>query len=403
MTIDEILHLLEHDPESVIRLREVRTPEVFAAWIRRVLSLTSANPREGLPHVETAMGITLTSCDVVQCFGVKAAAHRNLGELDEAQDALDHAFRFGRSCAACNADLLRRRAILLASKGMQSEALADADAAIEAHAALPWGHSLVGHALAHCYLGRGDIRQYFGADRRNDTLIQGALADFGEALALVNPLEHQSLYYPCLLNIGVVLRQAGGLANLSTANDYIREAAKYFKARQDEPSRERAYLDWQTSMVRFELRRHPEGKQHVTESPYYLRKRMVRSRNDFLYVKLPFEASAVVSDLARVVYPKRSDIKALMKDSIAQAREALKGYTPELRQAFHPVWDAMQAVKQAADADVLPASSVATSTLEFNAGLRAKIEQLRELAQEAAGSKALPCLLAWPKQSPASK
>ena len=399
MDIDEILHLLEHDPESVIRLPEVRAPGVFDAWIRRVLELTSASPREDLRHVKTAKGITVTSCDVVQCFGVEAAVRRNLGEIDKAEEALEHATELGRNCVACEADLLRRRALLLATAGDQQAALANADEAIEAYKSLPVDvdHDLFWNGLADSFLGRGTIRQFFGFGTCDDWLVQAAVSDFGEALALANPQEHQHVHFEGLLNLGVVLRKAGGLANLLTAEDYISQAWKAFKGRNGVRSRERAYLDWQTSMVRFELRRDPEGKKRVTHKPVQLRHQLARSRDDFLHLDLPHEAAAVTADLARMIYPKRLAIVRAMEESLFEAREALRRYTPEMQAAFRPVWDAMLAVREAADADVLSAGSMATSSLEFNAGLRATIEKLRETAEEA-GGKALPCLVAWPSR-----
>ena len=63
------------------------------------------------------------------------------------------------------------------------------------------------------------------------------------------------------------------------------------------------------------------------------------------------------------------------------------------RKAFRPVWDAMEAVQQAADANVLT-----TSSKEFNSRLRGTIERLRKTADEAAPGKLLPCLLEWPSK-----
>ena len=403
MKTDEILRLLEHDPQAVIRSPEVRAPGVFHAWIRRVLALTSANPLKGLPHVETAKGITVTSCDVVQCFGVEAAARRNLGELDKAQAALDLAFTLGQSCAACEADFLRRRAHLLTTLGEQAAALAHADAAIEAYLALGGepNHDLHGHGLAHAQLDRGSIRQYFGFKSHDGSLIQAAFADYGEALALTDPRLHQQIHFDGLLNLGVVLRKAGGLANLLKAEDYLRHAWRAYSGKKGEATRERAYLDWQSAMVRLELLRYPKGREKVTYRPFHLRESLTRSRDDFLTLNLPHEASGATSDLAQATYlaqaagPKRSEILKIMGESIAGTRAALKRASKETQRSFRPVWEAMQAVKLAADADVMATSSLATSSEEFNARLRGTIKRLREVAEDAAPGKILPGLLSW--------
>ena len=393
MSIDDLIHALEHEPDTVLDLERVRTPEVFDPWIRRCLEVVSDAPREGLCAVETAMAISTTSCQAVQCAGLAAAAYLSLGDFESAEAKLDWAFKLGRACDACQVDLLRRRGLLRASRGLKDKALADADDAITLQTALPKGrdHSLRGHGLAQCHQTRGDIRQHFGVPVGDEDLIHGALEDFSTVLILANPVEHSKQFGYGLLNLGIVLSKAGGIDNLRTANQYIRRAQACFRGRKHEASREKAHLDWQTAMVRFELRK-CQGKQKiVTESLSMLRKPLERALSDFLEVGMPAEAAAVAADLALLAYPQRLPIMDLMKETKELIEAKWDTFEQDVRDAFQPVFEAMDTVRRAADADVRDCSS---EVLESR--MRATIERLREKCGEATQGQLLPCLLAWP-------
>ena len=122
-----------------------------------------------------------------------------------------------------------------------------------------------------------------------------------------------------------------------------------------------------------------------------LRKRITRARDDFIALGTPVEASVVASDLSRVVYPARSEIIKIMGETIDKADAALPRCNLETRKAFLPVRDAMEAVRQAADDNVM-----AMCSCEFKSRMRVTIERLRETANKVAGGKLLPCLLEWP-------
>jgi len=202
----QLVRLLERDPAEALRRPEVFTAEVFDAWIRRCSQLVDSNPVAGLPHVDTALVIATSTCQAVQCFGVTAAAHRALKEPVMALGLLGQAFRMTRGCPACLADLLRRRALVHATAGNASRAFADADASIRAYEELACpDHDLLGFGLAHAFLARGDVRQYFGMETKSAELLSGCVEDSSRALTLACPRTHPLIYRAALFNLAIPL------------------------------------------------------------------------------------------------------------------------------------------------------------------------------------------------------
>jgi len=385
-----LVDLLEQDPSKALSLPEqVRTPEVFDAFIRRCRALVDSNPREGLPHVDTAMRITTHPCQSVQCWGVRAHVHRELGEVDVALAELATGFLISGKCEPCQAFLLRHRSLAHELTGRSVEALADADQALAIYRGLQGrpDHDLHGNGLAHAHLTRGEIRHYFGRSPRDAELLSGSIKDISTALSLIAPGTSPALYGIAVFNLGVALRTSGGLANLLTADEHIRTAREqYFKRFTHKPTREGAYLDWQTAMVRFELRRFPGD--HRNARPYRLRKMLRRALADLIDLGMLAEGSAVASDLARVSYPERNEVLKVIGDVLERVKARWSFFAPEVRKGFAPIYPALVAVRRAALQDV-----VGVSVEEVEAGIKSAVERLRRTC----GEGILPCLLSWPE------
>ncbi len=320
-------------------------------------TIANERPLDVKPALAEAYRLTdlYGACYHAQVIATEAQVYRALRRFAEAEALLAKATDL-TDCPLAHLDLARRRGILLAKSGRCEEALAVLTQTLNGYEALDGpGHDPNANGIASCLSARAG--RYFELGR-----FEEAATDCRRCLTLYDPIEQEDLYVYTLVNLARTLYKGG----ISCPTEELSEAREYFARRK--ASIPRACLYWLAGQVHLRY----GSTRRRARAQRYLR----MARDDFLELRMYFEAGAVVSDLALTFLMRRDRLKVFLKRTLK---------LPKIKPADPSI--------VAAIGEVLKKSRSPESA-RYYADLEVAIEHLRSLA--AGCEYTLPRLLTSP-------
>ncbi len=319
-----------------------------------MIGIAIERPNSAWSLIDHYRNLRTGDCYLAQVDATEAAILRRRRQLGKAEAALGRARRRAKRCPFTQADMTRRLGQLRMTQGRYEESCELFGKATRFYRAKgDCGHDFFGDGLAHSIYCHAQTLAHMGD-------YAAAVANWRLCLQMWSPVDQQDVYAYTNINLAWALHKGGLWVPIKELDD----ARKRFMGTK-KATIPRASLYWLAGQVCYAT----GGTRKRSEWRGFL----LRARDDFISMKLYYDAALVVSHLSLTYLKDRTGLGVLIGRSTERMENAC-GDTKELLKRIHDL------------------ASKRTRNLKIDIELADAVDDLRQFAQIRA-KNVMPSLL----------